>query len=92
VELLRGQDVGLEEKFDPALLDWCNQEERILLTHDVRTMPRHAFTRVSAGLRIAGVCIVPRSMPIGEAIEELLLIAQCGTREDWENQVRYLPL
>jgi hypothetical protein len=91
-DLVRAQDVGLEEELDSVLLDWAEREERILLTHDVRTMPRHAYARVSAGLRIAGVCIVPRSVPIGQAIEELLLIAQCGTREEWENQVRYLPL
>jgi hypothetical protein len=91
-DLVRAQDVGLEEAPDPVLLDWGEREERILLTHDVRTMPRHAYARVSAGGRIVGVCIVPRSVPIGQAIEELLLVAQCGTKEDWENQVRFLPL
>lgn len=41
---------------------------------------------------MAGVCEVSRSVPIGRAIEDLLLIAECSDENDWEHQIRYLPL
>jgi Domain of unknown function (DUF5615) len=90
-DCVRAQDVGAEEP-DPLVLDRADREDRILLTHDYRTMPKHTYARVGAGFRVAGVCVVPRSVSVGRAIEDLVLIAQCGTKEEWENQVKYLPL
>jgi hypothetical protein len=31
-------------------------------------------------------------MPIGAAIDDLVLVIECSTPEEWQNQVRYLPL
>jgi hypothetical protein len=31
-------------------------------------------------------------VPIGHAIEELLLIIECSVSDDWEGRVAYLPL
>jgi Domain of unknown function (DUF5615) len=92
LDVVRVQDIGLVEEPDPVLLAWAAQEGRILLTHDVRTMPSHAYARLGVGERIAGDCIVPDALPVGEVIEELLLIAQCGVEMDWIDRVRYLPL
>jgi hypothetical protein len=39
-----------------------------------------------------GVFEVRRSVPIGEAIDELLLLAESSIEGEWEGQVRYLPL
>jgi uncharacterized protein DUF5615 len=91
-DFVRARDVGLTEELDPTVLDWADREERILLTHDVRTIPAHAAARLRAGLHTPGVFVIPRSLPVGRAIEDLLLIAQCSENNDWENQVRYLPL
>lgn len=62
------------------------------MTHDIRTIPRYAYERVKAGHAMPGVVIVLDSMPIGQAIEDLLLIAECSRPGEWEGQVRYLPL
>jgi hypothetical protein len=35
---------------------------------------------------------VSRDLPIGRAIEEILLLAECSLEGEWEGQVRYLPL
>jgi hypothetical protein len=92
VDVVRVQDVDLSGTGDPVVLDWAAQHGRIILTHDVRTMPSHAYDRVKIGLRMPGVCVVPQSLPMGSAIEELVIVSACSTKEDWENQVRYLPL
>jgi hypothetical protein len=39
-----------------------------------------------------GVLVVPRRMPIGTAIDQILMIAVCTTGAEWVNQVRFLPI
>jgi hypothetical protein len=39
-----------------------------------------------------GVFEVSRAVPIGRAIDDLLLIAEASFEGEWEGQVRYLPL
>ena len=62
------------------------------LPHDVSTMTRHAYDRVRAGLPMPGVFEVPQSLPVGRAIEEVLLVAELSIEGEWANQVRYLPV
>ena len=92
MDLVRVQDVNLSEKDDPAILEWASQNERVVLTHDVNTMTGHAYERVREGKRMPGVFEVSRSVPIGVAIEEIILLAECSLKNEWEGQVRYLPL
>jgi hypothetical protein len=92
VDIVRVQDVGLSGADDPAVLEWAAREGRVLLTHDVATMTRHAYERVQAGRPMPGVFEVSRTVPVGLAIEEILLIAECSLEGEWEGQVRYLPL
>jgi hypothetical protein len=92
VDFVRAQDVGLSGKHDSELLDWAAREERVVLTHDVSTMKRHASDRVERGLAMPGVFAVRQSLPIGQAIEDILLIAECSLEGEWEGQIRHLPL
>ena len=64
----------------------------MLLTHDVSTITKHAYERVAAGKSMPGVFEVAREISIGEAIEDILLIAECSINGEWEGQIRYLPL
>lgn len=86
------QDAGLSGADDPTVLEWAAQQGRVLLTQDVSTLTNHAYERVQAGLPMPGVFEVNRSVPIGQAIEDILLIADCSLPGEWEGQVRYLPL
>ena len=38
-----------------------------------------------------GVIAVSQSLPVGQVIEDLLLVVECSPAEDWTNQVQYLP-
>jgi hypothetical protein len=89
---VRVQDVGLSGADDRTVLDWAAGEGRVLLTHDVTTLTRHAYDRVRAAQPMPGVFEVSRRVPIGQAIEDLLLIAECSAEGEWEGQIRYLPL
>jgi hypothetical protein len=55
-------------------------------------MTRYAYERVSAGQAMPGVFEVHTGIPIGRAIDEILLLAECSLDGEWEGQVRYLPL
>ena len=86
------QDVGLSKADDPTLLEWTAKENRVLLTHDVSTITRYAYERVQAGLPMPGVFQVSRKVPIGRAVEDILILNECSLEGEWESQVRYLPL
>jgi hypothetical protein len=92
LDIVRIQDVGLAAADDPTVLEWAAQEGRVLLTHDVSTITRYAYERVRAGKSMPGVFEVSRSVAIRVAIEDILLVAEGSIEDEWEGQVRYLPL
>jgi hypothetical protein len=92
LNIVRVQDVGLSGASDSAVLEWAAAEGRVLLTHDVSTITQHAYERSSAGLPMPGVFQVAREVPIGVAIEDILLLAEYSHDGEWAGQVRYLPL
>ncbi|CAN5622002.1 MAG: DUF5615 family PIN-like protein [Actinomycetota bacterium] len=92
VDIIRVQDAGLSGADDPTILEWSAREGRILLTHDVATITRHAYERVREGKPMPGVFEVGCGVPMGIVIEEIMLIAEYSLEGEWEGQVRYLPL
>jgi hypothetical protein len=92
LDLLRVQDAGLSGADDPAVLEWAARQGRVLISHDVATLTQFAYKRVAAGQSMPGLFEVGPDVPLGQAIEDLLLIAECSRPGEWEGQVRYLPL
>jgi hypothetical protein len=92
LDIVRIQDAGLSGADDRTVLDWAALEGRILLTHDVSTMTRHAYERLEQGQHMPGIFEVSRAIPIGRAIEDILILAECSLDDEWRGQVRYLPL
>ena len=86
------QDAGLAGADDPAVLAWAADAGRVLLTHDAATMSRYAWDRVAAGEPMPGVFEVAADLPIGVAIDEIVVLVACSQPGEWEGQVRYLPL
>ena len=39
-----------------------------------------------------GVFLMSQSLPIGKAIEELMLVWYCSEGEEWRNRLIWLPL
>jgi hypothetical protein len=86
------QRTELQGVEDPTLLEWAAASDRILVTHDISTIPKYAYERVKAGLPMSGVIVVPKTFPIGQAIEELFTIIECSEQDEYENQVMHIPL
>ena len=92
LDIVRIQDTEIAGSDDASVLEWAAQNKCVLLTHDVSTMTAYAYARVRDGKSMPGVFEVGRNVPIGIAIEDILLLAECSLEGEWEGQVRYLPL
>ena len=86
------RDEGLAKAADTTILEWAAKHGLVLLTHDRKTIPPLAYARVSAGLPMPGVFLVSNRMPIGQAIDELLLAVNCMSEEECKNLVTYFPV
>jgi hypothetical protein len=92
LDIIRVQDTEMYQSPDPELLEWAAQEGRILLSHDVQTIIGFAYDRVRDDLLMPGVIEVRYPQGIGVAIEELVLLISASTPDEFEHQVRYIPL
>jgi len=92
LDIVRIQDIGLSGADDPTILEWAARESRVLLTHDVSTITRHAYERVNIGKTMPGVFEISRVVPVGTAIYDILLLVEYSREDEWEGQIRYLPL
>ena len=92
LNLVRIQDVGLSGKDDQTVLEWAAQKDRILLTHDVTTITKYAYERLNLGLPVPGVFEVKMDSPIGEVIDDILLLAEYSHENEWAGLISYLSL
>lgn len=92
LDIVRVQDVGLAGTDDPDVLHWAAENDRIVLTHDRATMPDFADERVAAGKRMSGVFVLNDRLPVGRAIDEVLLLVECSEQGEWSGRTVYLPL
>jgi Domain of unknown function (DUF5615) len=87
------EEAGLRGKRDYEVLEIAASQERVLVlvTHDRKTMP-DAFGAFATQRQSSGVLIVPQSLPVVVAIEELLLVWGASEAEDWINMISPVPL
>lgn len=92
LDIVRVQDVGLRTRPDPEILGFAASENRILLTHDTRTMETHVRSRLNANKPMPGVFVIRQQIPIGTAIEAIVFVAECSHDNEWNGLIKYLPL
>ncbi len=86
------RDVGLAGSPDLVLLKWAAHKQRVILTHDVKTMVHDANQLIAQDEPMAGVIFVPEQLEIGRAISDLEIVLGTSTESDMRNWVEYLPL
>lgn len=91
LDIVRVQDVGLSGKSDAEVLTWALSENRILISHDVRTIPALASEWMSDNRSIPGILLAEQSTPVGRIIADLLLIVDASEQKEWDGQIFYLP-
>src|SRR6185312_2800074 len=79
IDILTAVQAGILGLLDPAVLTYASKHDRILLSHDKRTMPRHFAAFLADGHQSPGIMLVSRKVAIGQAIEALLLVWEAST-------------
>jgi predicted nuclease of predicted toxin-antitoxin system len=92
LETVTALEAGLSEAADDAVLQRAASESRVVISHDYRTMRARAEDRLRAGLPMAGLILAPQDVQLGKVIEELVLIAETTSPEEWQGQILFLPL
>ena len=92
LDVIRAQDTEIYKASDPDLLEWAAKNQRIVLSHDVQTLIGFAYDRVDKGSFMPGVVIVSGAISNGQAIEELSLMIGASTPDEFEDQVKYIPI
>ena len=92
INLLRVQETDAFEQEDDVVLAVAAREDRVLLTHDIATIPTFAANRIAAGEPMPGVLIVPPQGRISAIIFEVALFAICTEPEEMRDRVVYLQV
>ena len=73
VDFLSAHAAGLRGMKDDQVLKLAAESQRVLVSHDVGTMPAHFRALREAGNHSAGVFLIPQILDIGTASDELVL-------------------
>lgn len=92
VDFMTAQAAGLRGMKDPEVLALAAKQQRILVSHDAGTMPRHFKQFREEGNSNSGVFLIPQGLEVAVAIEELLLIWLVSEASQWNNRLEWLPL
>ena len=88
IDFRTARAAGLHGLDDKAVLLCAAEEDRILVTHDKRSMPRHFAGFLAEGHRSPGVLVViPQDVPLARVVETLLLIWVDARPDDWANVI-----
>jgi len=72
---------------DPEVLALAADEGRILVSHDSQTMPKH-FRQFTEVRHSPGLFLVSQDLPVGRAVESLLLICEASEPDEWANRLQ----
>ena len=95
MDILTLQAAGMLHTPDPLVLAYASEQDRILLSHDLRTMPQHFadfFAGLPANRHSPGVILIPQKTPVGAAIQWLLEIWEASRHDEWRDRLTYLPM
>ena len=90
IDFRTANEAGLEGLADPLVLKLAADDGRLLVSHDVSTMPENfaSFLETEAS---PGVVLIPQDLPYHEAIERLIRLWATTEAETWRNVLFFLP-
>ncbi len=84
-------DADLRGISDTELLERAAGENRVLVSHDRRTMLHHFRNRLGDGNSSPGLLIVSQDAPIGQVVEAIIVLWSVSAPAELRNQVYHLP-
>jgi hypothetical protein len=92
LDIVRAQDTSMYSQPDELLLEWAANENRILLTRDVSTIPPVAYKRIEEGKPLPGVFVMPEFVSLIEVADDLMMILTISDENEWRDKVTFSPL
>ena len=77
---------------DKDILQWCAQHQRILVSHDLETMPLHFQAFLQQGHSLPGIWLIRKGHSFRTIVEQLVLMAYGGTADEFNDHLHYLPM
>jgi hypothetical protein len=77
---------------DPEILEWCEQHDFILITNNRRSMPIHLSDHLNNAQHIPGIFALKPKASLGEILDDLVLIAEVDTTDEFCDRIVYIPL
>lgn len=90
IDFRTAREAELTSLDDIKVLEIAAAENRLLVSHDVNTMPEH-FTRFIETRISSGVILISQKLSYRDAIEGLLQVWIATEAEDWRNILAFLP-
>ena len=86
-------DPGVPAKgtLDPEILDWCEQNNFVLVTNNRRSMPVHLAEHLTRGHHVPGILAIRFKAQMGLIIDELILIAEASLEDEYQDRIEFIP-
>lgn len=92
IDVLTAQEDGSATLDDVSLLSRANQLGRVLVTQDDDLL-REGVRRLRERLEFSGIVYGHQlRMTIGQIVEDLALLAEVTSPEEWLGRIEYLPI
>ena len=92
VDVMTAQDDGAAEFDDDRLLQRATELGRVLVSQD-EDLLREGAMRLREGKGFSGVIYAHQlRVTIGQLVEDLALIAEATSAEEWLGKIAYLPI
>ena len=90
IDFRTAHDAGLAGLDDATVLAIAADEGRLLVSHDINTMPEH-FARFIQTRSSPGLILISQELSYHHAIEGLIGLWATTEAEDWQNILSFLP-
>jgi hypothetical protein len=90
IDFMTAREAGLVGIDDWGVLVLAASNGRVLVSHDVSTMPE-TFSRFIQEQTSPGVILISQELSYREAIEGLLRVWSITQAKDWQNVLSFLP-
>jgi hypothetical protein len=80
------------QTLDPEILIWCETHGFSLVTNNRTSMPVHLQDHLAAARHVPGIFILNPNMPMGQTVDELVLIWGASEPDEYYDLLHHLPL
>ena len=91
IDFASAMDSRLEGIDDAEILERAAQQERILVSHDRRTMLAHFRARLKTGKSSPGLFVVSQGVSLQAVVNSIVLVWAASEPLEWRDQVHHLP-